>query len=112
MKVRSASNHRTGWIDAAASALFLVAAIWAMRESKIAAAEAVRLYGRNVDSGAYHAMAAHLYLAPGAAILGIAAFGMFRGWSWRKVPHWLAWIFVAFPFVWVAASELMRVAAA
>jgi len=112
MKTHVNSSHRTGWIDVAASLFFVVAAVWAMRESRLAAAEAVRLYGRNVDSGAYHAMAAHVYLAPAAIILGIAALGMFRGWSWRKVPHRLAWAFVVFPLVWVAASELLRAAAA
>jgi hypothetical protein len=111
MKTPVNPNHRTGWIDAIACIFFVFAAIWAMKVSKLAAAEAIRLYGRNVDSGAYHEMAAHVYLIPAAIILAIAALGMFRGWVWRKVPHYVAWIFVASPFAWFAISEFFRVVA-
>ena len=91
---------------------FLCTALWLHRESKLAAAWAVQRYGRNVDSGVYEAMAANWYFIPASVVLGIAAVAMFRNWPYRRLLHWLAWLFVTAPLAWLAASEVtLRVAA-
>ena len=107
MQTSSRVNHRPAWTNAVASLASLCAALWLYRESKLAATEAIQRYGRNVDSGAYEAMAANWYFMPVSVALGIAAVAMFFGWPYRRLLHWAAWLLVAVPLIWLAASEAM-----
>lgn len=111
MQTSSRINHRAAWIDAVASFCSLCAALWLYREAKLAVAWAVREYGHNVDSGLYETIAANWYFIPASGMLGAAAFAMFCNWPYRRFLHWLGWLFVAVPLVWLAASEFLRVAA-
>jgi hypothetical protein len=99
------------WIDAIASATSLAMAAWLYRASRIAVDETVARYGHNVDSGVYELVAANWYFLPAFAVLGFAAVAMFCGWAWRKLIHWLAWLLVLLPIVWLLASEIFRVMA-
>jgi len=51
---------------------------------------------RNVDAGAIAQVAAMLYLAPAAALLGLAGLGMLRNWraGWPLQAVALAWVAV------------------
>jgi cell division protein FtsW (lipid II flippase) len=65
-----------------------------------AAADAVRRYGHNVDSGALEWMAAVLYVAPLALLFGFASLALSRRWWIGRFAHWLAVAaVVALPFV-------------
>lgn len=77
----------SAWMDTVASVAAFAAALWLRPRSEAAAAEAVAPYGRNVDSGAYQLAAANGYFFPVAALPGLAAVAMFRGWPWRKPLH-------------------------
>jgi cell division protein FtsW (lipid II flippase) len=78
----------------AALSLFLIYA------ADSAAADAVRKYGRNVDSGALEWMAAVLYVAPLALLFGFASLALWRQWRIARYAHWLAIAaLVALPFV-------------
>jgi hypothetical protein len=61
--------------------------LWLSNE---AAADAVRRYGHNVDSGALEFVAAVLYLAPVALLFSSAAITLWRGWRIRWYAHWFA----------------------
>src|SRR5262245_36233063 len=98
-----------GWINAIGSAASLVMTAWLYLASDIAAANAVATYGRNVDSGLHELTAANWYFIPVFAILGLAATAQFLNWRWRRQIHWLAWLLVAIPVAWLAASEISRV---
>lgn len=99
------------WIDASASVAALAMAASLYHASRIAVAETIAQYGRNVDSGVYELVAANWYFLPAFAILGFAAIAMFCGWAWRRPIHWLAWLLVLVPIVWLTASEIFRVVA-
>lgn len=99
------------WIDAIASVTSLAMVAWLYRASRVAVDETVARYGHNVDSGVYELMAANWYFRPAFAILGFAAVAMFFSWAWRRLIHWLAWLLVLVPIVWLVASEIIRVTA-
>lgn len=96
-------------MDAIASAASLAIAAWLYRASRIAVTETIAQYGRNVDSGVYELAAANCYFLPAFAMLGFAAIGMFCGLAWRRLIHWLAWLLVLAPIVWLMVSEIIRV---
>jgi hypothetical protein len=97
------------WIDAVASVASLAMAVWLYHASQVAVTETVAKYGRNVDSGVYELVAANWYFFPSFAVLGFAAVAIFSGWAWRKSIHWLAWLLVLAPIVWLMATEVSRV---
>jgi hypothetical protein len=103
------SVRLAAWIDAVSSAASLAMAVWLYHSSQVAVTETVAKYGRNVDSGEYEIVAAYWYFLPAFAVLGFAAVAIFFGWAWRRVIHWLAWLLVLVPIVWLMASELSRV---
>jgi len=63
---------------------------WLVRASNEAAADAVRRYGHNVDSGALEWIAAFVYCVPVALLFSLAAFSLWRGWRIRWYAHWFA----------------------
>ncbi|MEC5388316.1 hypothetical protein VVD49_21465 [Uliginosibacterium sp. H3] len=79
-----------GWIDASVSVLFAGLFAWAIYAANEAAADAVRHYGYNVDSGALVYIGAVIYLAPVACAFALASFSCFLRWRIKRFLHWLA----------------------
>jgi hypothetical protein len=99
------------WIDAAAAAAFVGMFALLLNGSRVAAEEAVRLYGHNVDSGAYEYIAAVLYFAPGAILFVLAAVALFSRWRAARFLHGIAWGWVALPLVATAILWLSSLVA-
>ena len=104
-------GKRAAWVDALASAFFALLFFAMLRIARLAAEEAVRLYGRNVDSGALESAVAVFYCVPAALALAVASLAVFRGWRFHKALHWLAWAWAALPLMFVAIDVLQRAAA-
>jgi len=105
-------SKRFGRLYVLGAALFLAGFFWSRYAAEAAAAQAVRDYGHNVDSGAYLLIIGTLYFLPAAFIFAAASFAMFRGWHFRWVFHLVAWAWVASPFLLALASVLGRAVAA
>jgi hypothetical protein len=78
------------WIDAGCSTLFVLLGLWGIHAANEAAADAVRRYGHNVDSGAIVYFAVVVYVAPVAVLLALASCALFLQWSIRWYAHWIA----------------------
>ena len=103
----SISRERVlAWIDTAAAILLATCAGWLIYISNEAAAEAVRRYGHNVDSGALTYTVAILYFAPNALLFGIAAITMARSWPLRWFAQWGAATCLIAPAVILALAVL------
>jgi len=86
-------------------ALFYAALSTCLIYISIAAAEdAVRRYGRNVDSGALEWFVAVTYFAPVALLFALAALSFWRGWQIARYVHWFAVVCAVGPL----ALEVMR----
>jgi len=93
------SSRVGGWVDAASSVLFVVLFLLAQLAAKQAAEEAVRLYGRNVDSGALEHSISVIYFAPSALLLALASISILCRWRFGRALHWLAWSWVILPLL-------------
>jgi Na+/H+-dicarboxylate symporter len=78
------------WFDTIVAILFAFLFAWFIYVANEAAAEAVRRYGRNVDSGALAWAAAVIYFGPVALLFAIAATALKQGWRIRWIAHWFA----------------------
>jgi len=87
------------WINAAIATVFLGCGAWLVHVAREAAAEAVRAYGYNVDSGAILYLFVVYYCAPTAALFAIAALFMGRRWRWR-------WPVQVLAVLWLMGSVL------
>ena len=95
--VESKANARIDFWFAVGLAVLSLLLIYAGNR---AAADAVRRYGYNVDSGALEWMVAIVYLAPLALLFGFASLALSRRWWIGKYAHWLAVAaVVTLPFV-------------
>lgn len=103
--VRSLSR-RFGRLYAIGAALFAAGFFWSRYAARAAAEDAIREYGRNVDSGAYIAVFGTLYFLPAAFIFALTAIAMLRAWRFRPAFHLVAWAWVALPFLFALASLL------
>jgi hypothetical protein len=103
---------KPAWIDAFFGVVFAALVPLSYREAHLAAEEAVRLYSHNVDSGAYLIVIAVTYFAPASLLFGLASLALFRGWKHRMALHWVAWLWLSFPFIWVAVTMLVGIVAA
>ena len=92
------SARTAAWLDAVAGTAFAALVPLSYYQAHLAAAEAVRLYGHNVDSGAYLIAIAVFYFAPAAIFLGLASTTLFLHWRFGKFLHRLSWSWVALPF--------------
>jgi hypothetical protein len=87
-------------IDLWVAVCLVAVALLLFYASESAAADAVRRYGRNVDSGVFEWMAAVLYMAPLAFLFGFASLALLHNWRIGRYAHWLAVAaIVALPFV-------------
>ena len=96
------------WIDAAVALLFALLFARSIYAANAAAAEAVRLYGRNVDSGALLYAAAVVYMAPAAFGFGLASLSMFLTFRFRWVVHGLPVALAAGPALFLVADALLK----
>jgi hypothetical protein len=85
-----AMKVRTWHVDAALCTLFALAGAWMSWVARAAAADAVRRYGHNVDSGVLEYAAAVFFLLPVALLFAAAAIAGARGWRLGRGMHWLA----------------------
>jgi hypothetical protein len=90
--------------DLVAGLAALAFGAWLIVEAKAAAAAAVRTYGRNVDSGAYLAAGAVLFVLPVGALLVLASLALWRRWPWARAAHYFA---LGWPF---AISVILAIA--
>jgi hypothetical protein len=110
MNLIANSGNRRAWVDLAACAGFALLFALSVRESRLAAEEAVRLYGRNVDSGAYIYLLGLYHFVPAAILFLIAAVALFQRWRLSRFLHGLAWGWVVLPilaFVVLGVSSLV-----
>jgi hypothetical protein len=82
-------------VNWALAALTVAAIAWCFHIARLAAEDAVRTYGHNVDSGAYVFLFAFIYLVPPAILFTLAGLAFWRSWRLRwyldgAVILWLA----------------------
>jgi hypothetical protein len=92
--------------------LFGAGFLWSRHAARLAAEQAIRDYGHNVDSGAYLSIIGTLYFLPAAVIFAIASIAMFSAWRFRLAFHLAVWAWVASPFLLALVSFLRRAVAA
>jgi hypothetical protein len=92
-------DRRSSRHDAIAAVTFAALAVWAFLSASQAAAETIRRYGHNVDSGAYRLFLALFYLVPVAVLFALAALSHWRGWRVARGLHWVAFLYALSPFV-------------
>jgi hypothetical protein len=90
----------------AAFAAFYFYLTW---RAKFVAAEAVREYGKNVDSGLFELLVARWYALPAAAMFALAAFLHAVSPTWGRVAHVLAWLFALGAPALVVLIDMYRV---
>ena len=83
-------SRKVAWVDIIVAFLYAALLAWLVHASHEAAADAVRRYGQNVDSGALEFIAAVFYVAPVALLFGLAAVCLWYGWRVRWYAHWVA----------------------
>ena len=101
-------ERRVAWIDAGIAGIFALAFFWTMHAAKEAAADAVRRYGHNVDSGAIANAAAVIYFAPVALTFALASCALFCHWRIRWFAHWLAVAAAVLPPVFSLLTAWLR----
>jgi hypothetical protein len=77
------ASHKVAFVDGGLALICVTLCGWLVRVSNEAAADAVRRYGYNVDSGALEWIAAVVYCAPVALLFSLAAVSLWRGWRIR-----------------------------
>ena len=87
------------WINAAVAGLCAGCGVWFVHLAYKAAAEAERIYGHNVDSGAILGFFVAFYFTPNALVFGFTALTMFRRWRAR-------WLAQALAVAWLIGSIL------
>ena len=94
------SNMRiVAWIDAVFSCVFVLLVVLLIYLANQAAADAIRRYGHNVDSGALAYFVAIVYLAPVAVLFAFASCALFLGWVIRWYVHWFAVLCAVAPII-------------
>lgn len=93
----TAASRLVAAVNWSAAALIVTVIAWCVRTSRLAAEDAVRTYGHNVDSGAYIILFAILYLLPLVVLLILAGAGFWRRWRSR-------WYLECAVVLWVAAA--------
>ncbi|BCT93586.1 hypothetical protein LYSHEL_26110 [Lysobacter helvus] len=109
MQIVQQPKRTRAWIDTAAAIVFTCMGALLLNASRVAAADAVRRYGRNVDSGALESMAALVYFAPGTILFALAAVALFRRWRGARWLHLLAWGWAALPLLSIAAQWIRSI---
>jgi hypothetical protein len=94
--------------DAALCTLFAMACAWMFWSSRAAAADEVRRYGYNVDSGAIEYAAVVVFLLPVALLFGAAAVAGARGWRPGRYLHWLAVAAAVAPIAYDAVASAFK----
>jgi hypothetical protein len=105
-------SKQFGLLYAIAAVLFAAGFLWFRHTAGVAAEEAIRDYGHNIDSGAWLAIIGTLYLLPAAIICAVTSVAMFRGWRFGLAFHLITWTWIVSPFLLVLASQLRSAVAA
>jgi hypothetical protein len=87
------SNRILAFVNGLLALLVAMAVAWSIRSAQLAAEEAIRTYGYNVDSGAILWFFAYL-IAPAAITFGIAAVGF-----WYRLR--IRWVLQLAAVAWV-----------
>ena len=95
-------------IDVAVAVVFATLFVWSIYAANEAAADAVRRYGHNVDSGALQIAAAIVYFAPVAFLFALASLSILRSWRIGRTIHWLAISYAIVPLGLAAVTWLAR----
>lgn len=95
-------------VNIAFAVLFAAAAVWFVWSSYREAEEAVRLYGRNVDSGVMSFAFTVVYLVPGAMAFALASLWTHRQWQFRAGVQNVALLWLVIPMLWVAYDVMRR----
>ena len=99
---------RTWHFDTLFCALFATLSAWMFWVSRAQAADAVRRYGYNVDSGALEYAAVVVYLLPLTVLFGAAAVLGAREWRPGRYVHWLAVVAAVCPIAYGAVASAFR----
>ena len=101
-------NQRAAKTDAVVALVFIALFCWSVFASYQAAADAVRRYGHNVDSGAVQEMVGVFYFAPVATLFALAALVQWRNWRAGRYVHHFAFAYLVAPPALAIVSELRR----
>ena len=101
------SSRSAFWFDCIVATLLASLSSWSIYAANEAAADAVRMYGYNVDSGALVYALGVFYFAPVAVIFGIAALSFSQDWRIKWYVHWLAVVCAIGPILFAVASLLV-----
>jgi hypothetical protein len=93
------------YLDAIVAVLMVASLGWLLHASSRAAAEAIRLYGHNVDSGAIEGITATLYCAPNAVLFAFAAVAMWRAWRIRWFAQGIAIVWLIGPVMFATFAK-------
>jgi hypothetical protein len=74
------ASRKVAWVDGGFALMYAALFGCLVHASNKAAADTVRRYGYNVDSGALELMGAVVYSAPVALLFGLAAVSLWRRW--------------------------------
>jgi hypothetical protein len=99
MEKRRRLEQTLVWLDAFASLIMASGVGWFLYISNEAAADAVRRYGRNVDSGALEYVAAIVYFMPNAIGFAVASVAMGQRWVIRWPAQGVAIFWLVAPVV-------------
>jgi hypothetical protein len=104
---RCASLRALAWTYALAAILMTAAGLWLMHLAYEAAAEVVRLDGKNIDSGAILSVIALFYFFPNAVLWALAALSMWKRWDPRErwVVLGIAAFFTIVPVLWASVPR-------
>jgi hypothetical protein len=100
MQGRLSLGRALSCLDALVALAMAAAAVWLFRLSGEAAAEAIRLYGRNVDSGAIESAAAGIYFLPNVVLFALSSIAVWRAWRIR-------WFLQAGALVWLVVPVVL-----
>ena len=99
---------KVAWVDGGLAVIYAALFGGLIRASNEAAADAIRRYGHNIDSGALELIGAVVYLAPVGLLFGLAAVSLWRGWHIRWYTHWFAVAGAVVPFFLAAIAFIRR----
>ncbi len=102
------ASHRVAFVDGGLALICAVLCGWLVHVSNEAAADAVRRYGHNVDSGAMEWIGAVVFCAPVALLFSLAAVSLWRGWRIRWYAHWFAVAVAVIPFLLLGIASIAR----
>jgi hypothetical protein len=109
MNERPRTDQSLMFMDAIVAVIMAVGAGYFFYISREAAAEAVRLYGRNVDSGALESIGGGLYCVPNVALFTLSSIAMWRRWRLRRLAQSSAMFWLIGPVCFSKHSMVAKI---